>query len=150
MAWTGRLYRHPGQRYRAFIIRLEIPNSRFDRRYVRLRAGFFRLRPDLEHHPAGDGAARDARPRLFDRRPRLVGAAAHRVRDCRLGHRPGRRADRIPGGWFWDHRVDVDRSVATRHPESGLTVRIGVVTDSTCDLPAHLAEQHGIKVVPSI
>jgi DegV family protein with EDD domain len=29
-------------------------------------------------------------------------------------------------------------------------MRLGLVTDSTCDLPAHLAEGHGIEVVPSI
>jgi DegV family protein with EDD domain len=31
-----------------------------------------------------------------------------------------------------------------------LTVKIGILTDSTCDLPAHLAEQHGIEVVPAV
>jgi len=29
-------------------------------------------------------------------------------------------------------------------------MRIGIVTDSTCDIPAHIAEQHKIEVVPSI
>jgi len=29
-------------------------------------------------------------------------------------------------------------------------MKIGIVTDSTCDLPAHIAEQHEIEVVPSI
>ena len=29
-------------------------------------------------------------------------------------------------------------------------MKLGVVTDSTCDLPAHLVEQHEIQVVPSI
>src|SRR5512143_1222371 len=28
--------------------------------------------------------------------------------------------------------------------------RLGIVTDSTCDLPDYLVEQHGIEVVPSI
>lgn len=29
-------------------------------------------------------------------------------------------------------------------------MRIGIVTDSTCDIPAHIAEQHEIEIVPSI
>ena len=29
-------------------------------------------------------------------------------------------------------------------------MKIGIVTDSTCDIPAHIAEQHEIEVVPSI
>ncbi|HKI53385.1 MAG TPA: DegV family protein [Anaerolineales bacterium] len=29
-------------------------------------------------------------------------------------------------------------------------MRIGIVTDSTCDIPAHIAEQYEIEVVPSI
>lgn len=29
-------------------------------------------------------------------------------------------------------------------------MKLGIVTDSTCDLPAHLAEQYSIEVVPSI
>jgi len=29
-------------------------------------------------------------------------------------------------------------------------MKLGIVTDSTCDLPAHVAEQFGIEVVPSI
>ena len=29
-------------------------------------------------------------------------------------------------------------------------MKIGVVTDSTCDLPSNLIEQHAIEVVPSI
>jgi len=29
-------------------------------------------------------------------------------------------------------------------------MKIGIVTDSTCDLPSHIAEQHEIEVVPAI
>jgi DegV family protein with EDD domain len=29
-------------------------------------------------------------------------------------------------------------------------MKLGIVTDSTCDIPAHIAEQHEIEVVPSI
>jgi DegV family protein with EDD domain len=29
-------------------------------------------------------------------------------------------------------------------------MKLGILTDSTCDLPAHIAEGHGIQVVPSI
>ncbi|MFZ5881807.1 MAG: DegV family protein [Chloroflexota bacterium] len=29
-------------------------------------------------------------------------------------------------------------------------MKLGIVTDSTCDIPAHLVEQHGLEVIPSI
>ncbi|HVN14139.1 MAG TPA: DegV family protein, partial [Anaerolineales bacterium] len=29
-------------------------------------------------------------------------------------------------------------------------MKLGIVTDSTCDLPAQLVEEHGLEVVPSI
>ncbi len=29
-------------------------------------------------------------------------------------------------------------------------MKLGIVTDSTCDLPAHLVEEHGLEVVPAI
>src|SRR5215217_2105472 len=46
------------------------------------------------------------------------------------------------------HRLESPLPRALARP--GETMKIGIVTDSTCDLPQYFIEQHELEVIPSI